>query len=71
MAQSGKNESKKRSRAITIIVREIGRDEWNRLSIDKKNKLIKGQIAKTKKNTKIDRNERYNLNRELRGTITD
>ena len=70
MAQSGKNESKKRSRAITAIIRVITRDTWNKLSTNEKNKKIKEQISKTKKEAKEERNFMKNLNREYKGSLS-
>ena len=65
--KSSKKEAKRRSRAITAIIKDIGRDFWNKLSISEKNKKIKEQISKTKKEAKKERNFMKNLNRELKG----
>lgn len=55
MSQSSKSERKRRSRAITAIIKVVGKDFWHKLSIAEKNKRIKIQIAKTKKITKKER----------------
>ena len=70
MSQSSKNESRRRSRAITAIIKVIGRDFWNRLSISEKNKKIKKQIAQTKIKTKAEREEMKKINREYKGLIS-
>jgi len=67
--QSSKKENRKRSRAITQIIKAIGRTFWNSLSTSEKNKRIKKQIAKTKTEARKERNFMKELNREYRGTI--
>ena len=68
--KSSKRESRKRSRAITAIIKAIGRNFWSALSTSEKNKRIKKQIAKTKKEARKERNFMKDLNREYRGNIS-
>lgn len=70
MAKSSKAESRRRSRAITAIIKDIGRYEFSIKSTSEKNALIKAQISKTKKQSKRERCELYELNRKYKGTIS-
>jgi len=65
MSQSSKSESKRRSRAITTIIKVVGKDFWHELSIAEKNKRIKIQIAKTKKTTKKERQIKKQTTKEI------
>jgi len=67
MSQSSKREQKKRSRAITAIIKTIGRDKWNKIPVEDKKILIKEHIVKTKKETEKGRNYIKNLNKQYRG----
>jgi len=70
MAQSAKKESRRRSRAITAIIKVIGRDFWNTISTNEKNKRIKKHISETKIKTKLEREEMKKINREYKGAIS-
>jgi hypothetical protein len=68
--QSSKKENKRRSRAITAIIKEIGREKWNTIPTKEKNVLIKAHITKTKKFFKEEREKMKAINREYRGIVS-
>jgi len=65
MAQSSKSEQRKRSRAITAIIKTIGREKWNKIPVKDKKILIKEHIAKTKKETKKEREKEKQTNKNI------
>lgn len=69
--QNSKAERRKRSRAITAIVKEIGRYNWSKLPIDDKKTLIKKQISKIKKTTKKERQIKKQTNKNIYLSRTD
>lgn len=56
-----------RSRAINSIIAKITHEEWFKLSISKKDKEIKKELALIKKRTKEWRKEVKEINREYCG----
>ena len=65
--QNSKAENKRRSRAITAIIKDIGRPAWNKIPVKDKKVLIKEHIAKTKKITKEERQNLKALNKSYKG----
>ena len=59
--------NKKRSRAITEIVKVIGREFWESLPISKKNKRIELFLSNEKSETKKGRTSMKDINREYKG----
>ncbi|MFC1797790.1 hypothetical protein ACFLY2_01035 [Patescibacteria group bacterium] len=64
--RNSKNENRKRSRAITAIIKDIGRKAWNKIPKKDKSVLIKEHISKTQKKFKEERQNIKAMNKNFK-----